>query len=85
MSNEKTTRTGDRKELERLLFELDIVNMEVARAAGVTVQTVYRWLSGASPIPLSVVRMLQLMLMIKGTENMIRVSWCEPPKEVEDA
>lgn len=85
---ESTVQTGKLVELERLLYELDIVNIELARAAGVTVQTVYRWLKGTSPIPLSIIRMLELMLVIKGTENMIRVKWCEPPeeaKETEDA
>jgi len=79
------TKTKDCVELERLLFELDITNNEAACAAGVTVQTVYRWLRDAAPIPKSVLRMLQLMLQIKGTENMIRVQWCSPPtKEATD-
>jgi predicted transcriptional regulator len=80
---EKTARTGDRAELERLLYELDITNDEAARCSGVAIQTVYRWTNGTSPIPLAVVRMLQLMLLIKGTENMIRVKWCEPPPDRE--
>ncbi len=71
-------------ELERLLYELDITNPEASRACGVTVQTVYRWLRGDAPIPKMALRLFQLMLNIKGTENMIRVQWCEPPKGETD-
>lgn len=73
---------SDREKLEKLLAELDITNEEARKAAGVTVQTVYRWLNGTSPIPKSVIRMLQLMLVIKGTQRMIAVGWCEIPDDL---
>lgn len=47
--------------LNRLLVDLDILNNELAVMAGVSVRTVYRWLAGTTPIPRSVVAMLELM------------------------
>lgn len=47
--------------LVRKLEELDMLNDELAAEAGVSQRTVYRWLSGATPIPRSVMAMLQLL------------------------
>ena len=47
--------------LNRLLVDLDILNNELAVMAGVSVRTVYRWLGGATPIPRSVIAMLELL------------------------
>ena len=47
--------------LHRLLVDLDILNNELAVMAGVSVRTVYRWLSGTTPVPRSVVAMLELL------------------------
>jgi DNA-binding transcriptional regulator YiaG len=47
--------------LEKLLVALDIPNTDLAVMAGVSVRTVYRWLAGSTPIPRSVVAMLELL------------------------
>ena len=47
--------------LHRLLVDLDILNNELAVMAGVSVRTVYRWLGGTTPVPRSVVAMLELL------------------------
>lgn len=49
------------RRLNTLLTELDILNDELAVMAGVSVRTVYRWLAGTTPIPRSVVAMLELL------------------------
>ena len=49
------------RRLNQLLVEMDILNNELATMAGVSVRTVYRWLAGTTPIPRSVVAMLELM------------------------
>lgn len=47
--------------LNELLVELDVLNNELAVMCGVSVRTVYRWLAGTTPVPRSVVAMLELM------------------------
>ena len=47
--------------LNELLVELDVLNTELAVMCGVSVRTVYRWLAGTTPVPRSVVAMLELM------------------------
>ena len=47
--------------LARLLDEMDILNSELAVLAGVSSRTVYRWLAGTTPVPRSVVAMLELL------------------------
>lgn len=47
--------------LARLLDEMDILNSELAVLAGVSARTVYRWLAGTTPVPRSVVAMLELL------------------------
>ena len=49
------------KALTRELERLDMLNEELAAEAGVSQRTVYRWLAGATPIPRSVMVMLQLL------------------------
>lgn len=49
------------KRLNDLLLELDILNNELAVMCGVSVRTVYRWLAGTTPVPRSVVAMLELL------------------------
>lgn len=47
--------------LNRLLVDLDLLNNELAVMCGVSVRTVYRWLGGTTPVPRSVVAMLELL------------------------
>ena len=49
------------KALEQRLLELDLLNNELAEEAGVSPRTVYRWLAGTTPIPRSVMVMLELL------------------------
>jgi transposase len=49
------------RRLADLLDEQDILNSELATMAGVSTRTVYRWLAGTTPIPRSVVAMLELL------------------------
>lgn len=49
------------KALDTRLRDLDILNEELAKLAGVDVRTVYRWLAGTTRIPRSVMAMLELM------------------------
>lgn len=79
-----TDRELDRRKLVELLEKLDITNQEAAIACRVTVQSVYRWLAGTAPIPYSVLRMFELMLVIQTTNRMVQVWWSEP-KEGSDA
>lgn len=50
------------RRLNALLVELDILNNELAVMAGVSQRTVYRWLAGTTPIPRSVIAMLELLV-----------------------
>lgn len=74
--------TADR--LEQQLEELDITNPEAAHFAGVSLATVYRWLSGTTPIPASVVRMFDLMIHARHGAEMIKVAW-GIPEDVKEA
>ncbi|MEK9796005.1 MAG: hypothetical protein VW713_04565 [Alphaproteobacteria bacterium] len=47
--------------LARLLEDMDLLNGELAVLAGVSVRTVYRWLGGETPVPRSVIAMLELI------------------------
>lgn len=49
------------KALTRHLERLDLLNDELAAEAGVSQRTVYRWLAGVTPIPRSVMAMLELI------------------------
>lgn len=71
----------DKRKLVELLEKLDITNDEAAAACRVSVQTVYRWLKGTSPIPYASLRLFELMLVIQTTQRMIQVQWCEPNGE----
>lgn len=49
------------RRLDNLLIALDLTNDDLATLAGVTQRTVYRWLAGTTPVPRSVVAMLELL------------------------
>ena len=48
------------EDLEIALWNLNVLNAEAAMIAGVSERTIYRYLSGDTPIPYAVVRTLQL-------------------------
>ena len=60
MSTELAVDLSPRR-LLALAEALDIPNHDLALLAGVSVRTVYRWLAGATPIPRSVIAMLELL------------------------
>jgi hypothetical protein len=80
-----TDREIDKQKLVDLLERLDITNVEAARACRVTVQSVYRWLAGTAPIPYSVLRMFELMVIIQTTSRMVKVWWSTPDELEGDA
>lgn len=49
------------RHLNDLLEQMDLLNSELAVLAGVSGRTVYRWLAGTTPVPRSVVAMLELL------------------------
>ena len=61
--------------LDELLAYLDMTNAEAARLCGVDQRSVYRWLAGTSPIPHSVIRMLELMAMTNFANGDYITSW----------
>jgi pyocin large subunit-like protein len=67
--------------LDAILRYLDITNSETAELCQTNVRTVYRWLSGRSPVPASVMRMAELIAMTKTFDRHGRamLSW-EPKK-----
>lgn len=50
------------RRLLALLEKLDLPNGDLAAEAGVSQRTVYRWLAGTTPIPRSVMVMLELLV-----------------------
>lgn len=80
--NEK--RRKDVQRLIRLLEQLDMANVDLARHAGVARSTVQRWLANDVAIPLSVLRMLELMLHLRRTPGMARVLWANPDEMLAD-
>ena len=42
---------SDKQKLAQLLWDLNILNVEAARIAGVGERTMYRWLSGDTKVP----------------------------------
>lgn len=51
--------------LLKLLWDLNITNLEAIRQCGCNQTTFYRWLSARTPIPRPVIRMFELMLELK--------------------
>ena len=70
--------------LDKQLTQLDMQNVELARIADVAPASVQRWLNGSSPVPRSIIVMLQLMIHIKAGYELtqpgkISMIWAEPP------
>ena len=61
--------------LDEMLAYLDMTNAEAARLCGVDQRSVYRWLAGTSPIPHSVIRMLELICMTKFADGDYITTW----------
>jgi hypothetical protein len=55
------------QDLQVALWSLDILNAEAAALVGVSERTLYRYLSGDTPIPYSVMQMLCLTLELRKT------------------
>jgi hypothetical protein len=51
--------------LLRLLWDLNITNLQAIKECGCNQTTFYRWLGARTPIPRSVIRMFELMLELK--------------------
>jgi len=51
--------------LNRLLYELNLVNTEAAELCGVSERTIYNWLSGTSKIHPSAIKLLDLTLRLQ--------------------
>jgi hypothetical protein len=52
-------------DLEVALWNLNVLNAEAAMIAGVSERTIYRYLSGDTPIPYAVLRTLQLTFELR--------------------
>ena len=53
------------KQLEELLWKLNLVNFEAAQLMGVSERTVYRWLAGTTKVPTPAIRLLELTLRLR--------------------
>ena len=58
----KTRINTSAKNLIRLLDALDLHTEDFATLAGVHRATAFRWIGAQAPVPVSVIRMLELML-----------------------
>jgi DNA-binding transcriptional regulator YiaG len=56
---------SDANRLNRLLWELNFVNIEAAEICGVSERTIYNWLSGTSKIHPSALKLLELTLRLQ--------------------
>lgn len=80
----RRTRKQDVQLLETLLEALDMTNTDLAQHAGVARSSVQRWLAGTVQVPLSVLRMLELMQHARQTPGMARVLWANPDEMLLD-
>jgi DNA-binding transcriptional regulator YiaG len=55
---------SDATRFNRLLWELNLVNIEAAEICGVSERTIYNWLSGTSKIHPSAIKLLELKLRL---------------------
>lgn len=62
-------RKAEAKRLAILLWDLNISNKEAIDACGCNPRTLFRWLSGESPIPKPVLTMFELMLVIQNQQK----------------
>lgn len=64
-------RQSEAKRLSILLWDLNMSNKEAIEACGCNPRTLFRWLSGESPIPKPVLSMFELMLEKQEWEKFI--------------
>ncbi len=69
--------------LEEQLEQLDVTNVECARLCGVSLSTVQRWLVPGTPVPLAVLRLLELMVLMRRA-YMPTMNWSEPHLKGDD-
>jgi hypothetical protein len=53
------------EQLNYLLWRLNVVNVEAAEMLGVSERTIYRWLSGTTKVPASVISLLKMTLSLR--------------------
>jgi hypothetical protein len=53
------------EDLQRALWRLNVLNAEAAAIVGVSERTIYRYLSGDTPIPFAVLRTLELTFELR--------------------
>jgi len=56
---------SDSHRLNRLLYQLNLVNTEAAELCGVSERTIYNWLSGTSKIHPSAMKLLEMTLRLQ--------------------
>ena len=56
---------SDALRLNRLLYQLNLVNTEAAEICGVSERTIYNWLSGTSKIHPSAIKLLEITLRLQ--------------------
>ena len=56
---------SDSHRLNRLLYQLNLVNTEAAELCGVSERTIYNWLSGTSKIHPSAIKLLEMTLRLQ--------------------
>ena len=56
---------SDALRLNRLLYQLNLVNTEAAEICGVSELTIYNWLSGTSKIHPSAIKLLEITLRLQ--------------------
>lgn len=57
--------TPRHEQLLKLLWDMNITNVEAIKLCQTSPRTFYRWLAGDTPVPYPVIRMLELMLELK--------------------
>ena len=57
--------------LNRLLYQLNLLNTEAAELCGVSERTIYNWLSGTSKIHPSAIKLLELTLLLNRAPDRV--------------
>jgi len=61
-----TEETPRHEQLLKLLWDMNITNVEAIRLCQISPRTFYRWLAGETPVPHTAIRMFELMLEQKA-------------------
>jgi hypothetical protein len=76
----KTVKTDNEKaieDLEGLLAQLDITDVDAAKALGCHHTSLFRWLTGRTPVPVMVLRFFELMLMLRTHHKTMEAWWID--------